>query len=98
MIFRIFPYFLSFCVHIHAAGLQTGSVLVGSVAPIKLGWKNEVTEEGSCERTKKWAHDVALVKVWGEGCLEGDLKDGHCPPVLELPRGTPEGTLEGRQF
>ncbi len=27
--------------------------------------------------------------------MEGDWKDGHCPPVIKYSRGTPEGTLEG---
>ncbi len=30
-----------------------------------------------------------------EGYVEGSWKDGPCLPVMKLPRGTPEGTLEG---
>ena len=37
-----------------------------------------------------------LRRVGSEGCLEGDWKDGPCPPVIRLLRGTPEGTFEGR--
>ncbi len=38
---------------------------------------------------------MALSRGWGQRVLEGDWKDGPCPPVIKLPTGTPEGSLEG---